>query len=262
LREVLPVLQVEGGTAEKLGRRLRKVTSRLGKVRELDVLLMVTEELHESGRYDPDALTRLQDRIVEERVKAGARMGKHLPIAELKRIERKLRRLLDRLEAEEASGVTESADRPWRWAIEARVSRRAATLLSAVRDAGALYLPDRLHAVRIGVKKLRYALELDDDVTARYKADLRLLKRTQDLLGRMHDIQMLIERVRQVQASVGPPQLATWRHLDLLTVSLENGCRRLHGRYVRESAALEAMCARLAPKRAALPQSSAQRQAG
>ena len=261
LRELLPVLQVDGEGVSKLGRRLRAVTSRLGSVREVDVLGMLTEELHESGRYDSVAIERVKGLIAEERSRAGHQMGKHLPTAELKRIERKLSRLLDKVEAAESAGDQEHADRPWQWAVEARVARRADALLGAVKSAGALYLPDRLHAVRIGVKKLRYALELSGEITTGRDADLRLLKRTQDLLGRMHDSQMLMERVRQVQASVGPPELATWRHLDQLIVSLENGCRRLHGRFVRERPALEAMCSRLGPKRAALARSS-QRQAG
>jgi hypothetical protein len=37
------------------------------------------------------------------------------------------------------------------------------------------------------------------------------LKRVQGLLGRMHDLQVLIERVREVQASLTPPSLAAWR---------------------------------------------------
>jgi CHAD domain-containing protein len=261
LRELLPVLNVDGEGVSKLARRLRVVTSRLGTVREVDVLAILTEELHESGRYDSVALERVKALIAEERARAGHQVGKHLPTAELKRIERKLRRLLDKLEAAESPGDHEHGERAWQWAVEARVARRADALLKAVRSAGALYLPDRLHDVRIGVKKLRYALELSGEITSGRDGDLRLLKRTQDLLGRMHDSQMLIERVRQVQASVGPPELATWRHLDQLIVSLENGCRRLHGRYVRERPALEATCLRLGPKRAALARSS-QRQAG
>jgi CHAD domain-containing protein len=260
LRELLPVLQLKGDTAHKLGRRMRKVTSRLGAVRELDVLLILTEELHESGRYDPGALRLVRERIVEERARTRDRVGRRLPVPELKRISRKLGRLLEEVEKDDnADG--DAAERAWRWAAEARVARRAAALLDAIRSAGSLYLPDRLHAVRIGVKKLRYALELASNVPPARDPDLRLLKRVQDLLGRMHDLQMLIERVRQVQAAVGPPALATWRHLDVLTMSLENGCRRLHGRYVHERPALEAMCGRLAPRRAAVARSS-QRQAG
>ena len=48
----------------------------------------------------------------------------------------------------------------WQWAVEARVARRAAALKHAIDEAGSVYLPERLHAVRIALKKLRYGLEL------------------------------------------------------------------------------------------------------
>ena len=61
-----------------------------------------------------------------------------------------------------------------------------------------MYLPERLHDVRIAVKKLRYAVELGADASgARREPDLRALKRGQEMLGRMHDLQMLIDRVRR-----------------------------------------------------------------
>src|SRR5205085_9330926 len=112
--------------------------------------------------------------------------------------------------------------------------------------AGAVYIPERLHSVRIALKKLRYALELSNDVSAvRDEVDLRTLKRGQDLLGRMHDLQVLIDRVRQVQASLTPPNVAVWRELDALVGSFEDDCRRLHARYMRLRGDLAAIAARL-----------------
>jgi hypothetical protein len=49
----------------------------------------------------------------------------------------------------------------------------------------------------------------------------------------MHDLQVLIERVRQVQASLAPPSVAIWRNLDATVASLEDECRLLHARYMR-----------------------------
>ena len=65
----------------------------------------------------------------------------------------------------------------------------------------------------------------------------------------MHDLQVFIGRVRQVQASLPPPDLSLWRELDALVAAVENSCRRLHARYVRERAPLEAICERVLPKR-------------
>ena len=62
----------------------------------------------------------------------------------------------------------------------------------------------------------------------------------------MHDLQMLIDRVRDVQASLAPPSLAVWRELDEVVASLDEDCRRLHARYMRARSALLVMADRLA----------------
>jgi CHAD domain-containing protein len=112
--------------------------------------------------------------------------------------------------------------------------------------AGSLYLPDRLHLVRIAVKKLRYALEVAAETTGGpTPAELTHLRRMQSLLGRLHDLQVLVDRVRQMQAAPAPTDLGAWRELDALVVPLEDECRRLHGRYMRNRDDLGALAARL-----------------
>ncbi len=49
LRELLPVLQLDSHVTAEIGRRLRKVTQRLGPSRELDVLVLQLEELQAIG---------------------------------------------------------------------------------------------------------------------------------------------------------------------------------------------------------------------
>jgi len=244
MRELLPMLQLERPQARKLGRRLRKITARLGTVRELDVLLLLIDELHVSGRRGSGGLGRVGVRVSKDRDRARKRLAAALPLTELTRVARKLTRIADGLdEAERASSKTTA--RSWRWAIDARVAKRAGSLASAIADAGALYLPDRLHAVRIAVKKLRYAVELSAEASHEpSSADLRVLKRSQELLGRVHDEQMLIDEVRQTQASLAPPTVTVWRDLDTLVASLEDDCRRLHARYMRQRGDLSAVAER------------------
>ena len=74
------------------------------------------------------------------------------------------------------------------------------------------------------------------------------MKRMQELLGRMHDLQVLIDWVREVQASLTPPNLTVWRELDALVLMLDESCRRLHARYLREREALRGVCANIAPQ--------------
>ena len=172
LRELVPVLQLESGVARKLNRRLRKVTGRLGTVRELDVLVLLIDELHGARRRGTGALARVGVQVVRGRDEARKRLLAHLPVAEMSRLARKLDRVADDLRKAEGASSKATA-RAWRWAIDARVARRASRLSAAMNEAGALYLPERLHAVRVAVKKLRYAVEVATEVAgARPGADL------------------------------------------------------------------------------------------
>jgi CHAD domain-containing protein len=262
LRELVPVLQLDPSSARKLGRRLRKVTTRLGTVRELDVLLLLIDELHVSRRDWSSALSRVGVSVSKSRDEARERLAARLPTDEMRRLARKLDRVSDDLRATETA-TSKTAARSWRWAIDARVASRAARLLTAMADAGALYLPERLHAVRIAMKKLRYSLELSAEATTGKAAtDLRALKRGQELLGRMHDLQMLIDHVRKVQASLTPPNVTVWRDVDALRVSLEDDCRRLHARYMRGRDALAAVAERLAEPPGPAARTQAARRAG
>jgi CHAD domain-containing protein len=245
LRELLPVLQLDRDDTRKLSRRLRKITTRLGIVRELDVLLLLIDELHVSRRELNQALSRVAVAVAKDRDDARDALAKKLPVSELRRAARKLTHVADAL-ADADAAARSVASRSWQWTIDARVAARAARLVTAIHDAGAVYLPERLHAVRITVKKLRYAVELRADVRAEKSAtDLRLLRHAQDSLGRMHDIQVLIDRVRRVQASLTPPSVTVWRALDDLTIALDADCRALHARYMRRRSELLAVAERL-----------------
>jgi CHAD domain-containing protein len=244
MRELVPMLQVERPVSRKLARRLRKITKRLGTVRELDVLLIQIDELHVSGRSGSGGLGRVGVRVSKARDEARKRLSEEMPTSDMARLARKLERLGDEL-AEKERASSKATVRNWRWAIEARVAKRAARLAAAMSAAGALYLPDRLHSVRIAVKRLRYAVELSTEAAGgRGGADIRLLKRGQDVLGRLHDVQMLVDQVRQTQASLAPPNLTVWRELDKLVASLEDDCRRLHARYMRLRDGLAALTER------------------
>ena len=129
----------------------------------------------------------------------------------------------------------------------ARAARRAVRLQSAIESAGSIYLPDRLHAVRIAVKKLRYALELGHRPgRSRASTHLRTLKGAQDLLGRMHDLEVLIARVRAVQGAPAAPTLSLSADLDRLVRHLETECRQLHGQYMSMRKALLTICLHVA----------------
>jgi CHAD domain-containing protein len=247
LREVLPVLELERDVARRFGRRLRRVTRRLGTVREPDSLLVIVEHLRNSRRFDETALEIVASALVAEQAERRAALGDKLPADELERLAGKLEKLARNLTGD---GQSRAATRGWRWAIDARVAHRTAILRRAIDDAGNVYLGGRVHAVRIALKKLRYAVELKAESSAdgptdkSLRQDLAQLKRLQGLLGRLHDREMLMHRVRRVQASLTPPNLPVWHALNQLLRGLELECRRMHARYVREVAPLLALCER------------------
>src|SRR5262249_43699470 len=159
---------------------------------------------------------------------------------------RKLERVVSALKRLEGSSPR-GGDRNWKGAVDARLEGRAARGVSAGPGAGTIYIPERLDAGGLGVEKVRCGLGVASARrSVRADAHLRALKRAQDLLGRMHDLQVLTERVRQVQASLTPPNIAVWRELDALMMALDNDCRRLHARYMRTRDDLVAIAARLA----------------
>ena len=93
---------------------------------------------------------------------------------------------------------------------------------------GGVLFPNRLHGARVSVKKLRYAMEIAT-ATGRidFEHDLRQVRKAQELLGGMHDHDVLA-------ASLRTARLGAQRLLPL--IELER--RRLHTRYLRRRAAL------------------------
>lgn len=255
LREVLPL--VEAGSARKTTRAVRKLTRVLGRVRELDVALRMVDEFERGAGVPREGFPVLRRILLDERRRAKDDLVRHLDRSRLARLERKVLARVRRRDAGDPGTPDDQA------AAARRAVRRAARLRGAIDAAGGLYLPDRLHEVRIAVKKLRYALEILRDLTAAGRRqhaqgvrmaanrDVQTLKRAQELLGRMHDLEVLMARIRGVQGSAEASDLRVSASLDRLVRRLETECRRLHGRYVDLREQLVDICDRLRTPRAA-----------
>jgi CHAD domain-containing protein len=241
---------LDQGVTRTLGRRLRKVTRQLGTVRELDVLLFLVRELAQDRRYSAAALRSIGVTAAQARVSARERLSANLPAAKLERLARGLERVSKGLQSDDAEPDHSRANgrrHVWLWVLEARLVHRAARVREAIEAAGAVYVPEHLHRVRIAVKKLRYAVELAGEVTRKHlAADLAVLEAAQDLLGRLHDLGGLLVRAREAQALLAPPDLMAWRDLSSLVHAVEDDCRRLHARYMRNRTELMAIVNRLA----------------
>jgi CHAD domain-containing protein len=249
LREVLPVLQLGQDVARKLGRRLRQVTRWLGKVRELDAQLVVIDDLAVCDRRVRPAAVRVKHEIRRRRVRLGADALQNKAAADFRRTLRKLASILEHLHL---AGDTSAGTRAIGWAVKARMARRAATLKQALGAAGGVYGPGRLREVRLAARKLRFGAELLADIVGGSGVnDLRPVEQMQEALDRLRYTERLIRRVRRLQGALAPPDLKAWQELDAVIANLEDQCRRLHARYVRERPALVALCDRLGARASA-----------
>ena len=236
LREALPVL-TEGLTHTKAGkanRKIRRLTQALGTVRELDVTLHLIDELAERPDIPRVALGEVRALVIEERERRRAVM-----LARLEHVD--ATKLARRLEAVRQSLMKPAATHAWRAALAARIARRARRLEAAIDEAGQIYEPEGLHNVRIAAKKLRYGLEIADESGATPCAPaLRTIKRVQDTLGRLHDLQVLQHHVAAVGAAPRKGRSTPDAGLAVLSRRIEDECRHLHGRYVASLADLAA----------------------
>jgi CHAD domain-containing protein len=239
LREALPIV-ARGKIARKLSKRVRRLTRALGPVRELDVALVTLDELAAGGDVPEGGIVRLREIIAEERSRLLVEMMRQIERLDLHKLQKKSLEAARQRASKTRGGRT---DRRRIADADLRAGRRAADLRAAIDNAAGIYLADRLHAVRIAAKKLRYAMEIARELRAsRAVAHLRTLKRVQDLLGRMHDLEVLIARTRALQSTANVRDLKLSGDLDRLVRVLEMECRQLHVRYMNERKSLLAIC--------------------
>jgi len=129
----------------------------------------------------------------------------------------------------------------WRARLAERTRGRSVGLHAALEDTGVLYDPERLHAVRIAAKKLRYALEVAGETrAAATAAAVTRLKTLQDELGHLHDLQVVSGFVTQV-----PPTAGRRAALERLATVLDTQCRGLHAGFLDERDELAALAERV-----------------
>lgn len=241
LREAVPVLTkgLKHSKAGKARKKLRRLTRALGSVRETDVTLHILAELAQAGTLPRTAIEEVRAHVIAERDRRRAVMLERLDHVKLDKLGRRLATVGEAIQA--------SDSQEWRDMLSARLLKRSRRLAEAVGEAGQMYVPERLHAVRISAKKLRYALELaaDSRITGATPL-LRPIKRLQDLLGRLHDLQVLQSHVSAAQTGPGAERPGMMGALDSVAREIEDECRHLHGRYLASAASLEEVCKRIA----------------
>ena len=233
LREAVPVLAtgLKGSKAGKARRKIRRLTRALGTVRELDVTVQLLDELARSPHVSRTAVEDVRTRVMKERDSRRKLMLDRLKKVNVDKLDRRLSSV--------GKALSEATAEPWRKALAARLVIRSRRLTAAMEEAGHMYAPERLHAVRIAAKKLRYGLEVAADSGLRQAAPhVRTIQRAQDMLGKLHDLQVLQTHVAAVQAEPRSGRAHSREALEDLARHIEDQCRHLHGRYVATAPAL------------------------
>jgi len=243
LREILPIVaDTRSGRGRRLRRRLKRLTAALGPVRELDVALSLLNSRAEGG--PTPAAMALRAHLTERRSAAFDALRDACDAGRARRLLRKLAQLVD---AEEPSLRRGHGGLPKRERrrLARGVSDRARELGSAVVAAGALLIVDRVHAVRIAAKRLRYALELTGELELARTASLVARLRTmQDVLGALHDLDVLRGEAGRVRVEL-PPDSIVAKDLEALAAAIDANIRLLHARYLRGARALAALTDRV-----------------
>jgi CHAD domain-containing protein len=238
LREALPVLgaRADGDALDRAEKRVKRITRALGPVRELDVTLLLLAELEGKGAAPKRAIARVRKAVMEERQQRRTEMLEEITPSRLDKLRK---RLVEVASPARHSGVPRNALQE----AAAKSAQRARALKYAIDKAGGIYLADRLHRVRVQAKKLRYALEIQRELNkSRANAGLNRLKTEQDLLGRMHDLEMLIDRARGVQSELSPRDRIGMAELNRLIRVLEDECREGHATYMHSRPSLLKLC--------------------
>jgi CHAD domain-containing protein len=202
IREVLPLTRDwdRHQVADDLLGAFKRVGRSLGRVRDLDVRV--------------DLLSYLEPRIGEAAaaVHVARRQQERQRLVLMRKLIKRLEGLavdgeLGRLGK---TGATKDLrlrmlQRPsWPGELRRLLDERSVATWDSIDHATGVYFPNRLHQARIAIKKFRYASEIAT-ATGILKDDglLRDLRRTQDVLGQLHDREMLIRELDHIASQNG-----------------------------------------------------------
>ena len=237
LRELVPAVArvADARKARALRRRLRAVTRMFGRCRELDVALESLSAIEARSAEHAAAVAAVRDHVVRERAGAGKEVRARVAAVNVNALATGTLALA--LRSESPGAIRACARR-----VAARLGRRARELEQTVVDAGLIFAPGPLHRVRIALKKFRYALEVAERLGRfRLSGTMQRLKRLQDLLGELHDLQVLSALARDVVAEA---QASRRPALESLVTSLDDTLRALHSQFVNEREDIVALLAR------------------
>lgn len=233
IRGALPVVAptLPRTDVEVLQDIVRTAGRAFGKARDVDVAIDLVEQLERRTPRIARSLAGLRCELLEDRVAARRRLVKKI----------------DDLPLKELHAVTERIKRPSPWRTLANgfgpsdrhrlaiaVREQARSLHSSVVHGSGVYFPKRSHATRIDVKRLRYLLEIALPLPPVTPDRMKVLKKTQSVLGNLHDREVLRKRLDDTKEhKSGSP----------LPILLQAECATLHAQFLKRRDDLLELCA-------------------
>jgi len=229
-RRIRAVLPYVAGAPEATQKYVRRIGRALGRVRELDV----TDE----------SLTTFERRVARAPLAIGL-LREHIH-HELDRERRRMIKALDRPPRAITNDITHigfaritSIWRDWRHELITGVARRAEDVDAAVRRATTVYMPNRSHAARIAVKKLRYMAEFAAAAgLLRDRSVLDDTKMAQEALGELNDLHVVAKLIERFKM---PAEAA--EEAKMLASVVDAEIARVHEKYLRQRDRLYSVCA-------------------
>ena len=244
IREILPLLgdPKRRKHIQDLGDRFKRLGRSLGRVRDADVNVALLATLETRMPHVAPSLVVLRQQREQERLELLRKLVKKLERLEAVR-------LIEMLDEHHYTFPAPLAFRMrgahWRNDLRYMLRERSRAARDAIDHATGVYFPDRAHAVRIALKKLRYAMEIAHETRFGDRSEaIRGLKKAQDLLGDLHDRQELIDNLISFNGD-GADHAA---QISLLRQVLDAEIHDLHGRYLARRPELLDICQRQAAR--------------
>ena len=187
LRVALPMLVAKPGgrRASRALSLLRQLTRAAGSSRDLDVLLESYDERLKTLPTRSEEQKLLRHRLASARRRSRTRMVDNLLDLEISRLRGDLAGLIARGDGPPPSVVCER--------FAATSAREFRFLHKGFTDLGPRLDADELHALRRRARRLRYAVEVFDQIRSFESTATKPWKTLQDLIGVIHDHHVLAE---------------------------------------------------------------------
>jgi CHAD domain-containing protein len=185
----------------------------LGEVRDRDVALARLRKLTEGLAEPPRSVAELIERLESERLGALDALAAMLERLQLEGVTAQLASRIESMEGQPASARTTHEFARER--VRERLLDVRARWTAARRGA----TPESLHRVRIGNKRLRYAIEpfsrmLGKEVRRLYRSASRF----HDALGDLHDADSMAVMLETAMAGASKPERRAWESLSVKVI--------------------------------------------